>query len=364
MIGDEAEVATAWERGLIPRVALDRLGIQVVFRGLPSDAGGPDYQDAYLVIDGKLRSGDVEFHARSSDWYAHRHDRNPAYNRVILHVVRINDCPVTHTASGAVVPVVTIDPTDRELIPRSCGRNVAQLTDAERRDRLRKAGLRRFSAIVDRFRADLTCQDADQVLYAAVCEAMGYASNRGAFRQLAGALPAHQLLDLPAADRFAALIAAAGLGSEAGGERQFDWRLARLRPANHPRRRIAGIATLMTRLGKSPTEEVLTTVSRAVRPTDLRSTFTARDEGETFIGTGRADELVASVILPFAAALGLDGVESLYTRCPAPPENRWTRHMRSLAGVSPRTAAEHQGMHYLYHRHCRLERPEGCLLCM
>ena len=58
----------------------------------------------------------------------------------------------------------------------------------------------------------------------------------------------------------------------------------------------------------------------------------------------------------------------LFERYPSPPANRWTRVMGDLfakAGhqVKPRTAVEHQGIHHLYHGHCRLERRMGCPVC-
>ncbi len=48
---------------------------------------GPDFFNAQLLINNQLWAGNVEIHIKSSDWYAHRHENDIAYDNVILHVV-------------------------------------------------------------------------------------------------------------------------------------------------------------------------------------------------------------------------------------------------------------------------------------
>ena len=55
--------------------------------GLPNVNSGPDFFNAQLSIGTQMWAGNVEIHVRSSDWYVHHHETDPAYDNVILHVV-------------------------------------------------------------------------------------------------------------------------------------------------------------------------------------------------------------------------------------------------------------------------------------
>jgi hypothetical protein len=88
------------------------------------------------------------------------------------------------------------------------------------------------------------------------------------------------------------------------------------------------------------------------------------------IGAGRADELAVSVVLPVVAGLFPEAPEArtLFARYPSPPSNRWTRFMQDLMRQGghryrPLKAPEHQGLHHVYHQHCRREITRGCPVC-
>jgi hypothetical protein len=68
--------------------------IHIEKSGLYTQLSGPDFKDATIVIANQIWVGTVEIHLKSSDWYVHHHETDPAYDNVILHVVWEDDMPV------------------------------------------------------------------------------------------------------------------------------------------------------------------------------------------------------------------------------------------------------------------------------
>jgi hypothetical protein len=386
---DERMVVRLWERQQIPPAALSMLRLRVIFRGMPSDAGGPDYQDAVVSIGTKrLLTGDVEFHADCTDWYRHGHHLNPRYNRVILHVVWTDAGVETRTADGRVVPVLALDTyrdLDRTFLADSgdvpaetnpCWSVFASLPTGDLLEEVRRLGVQRFCERMQRFMSDLVVDEPDQVAYTALLEGLGYASNRRTFAQLADSVPYAWLQSLSPQDRLPTILDAARLGPTASVPPparlpEDIWRLSMLRPANHPARRLHGLVLLLSRMTPSLSAGLTDAVAGAVGPADLRKALVVRDGVDTFIGPGRADELAVSVVLPLVAALEPEQrcAARLFDRYPSPPPNRWTRHMVGLlqqaghAVTTVRTAREHQGLHHLYHAYCRNGKHGACSVC-
>lgn len=82
--------------------------------GLFLGTEGPDFFNAQVYIDGQLWAGNVEMHLNASDWYAHHHEIDPAYQNVILHVVWNNDLSVLR-ANGTEMPTLVL----KDHIPES-----------------------------------------------------------------------------------------------------------------------------------------------------------------------------------------------------------------------------------------------------
>lgn len=115
-------LAFVWRRRLYDNLCLSgkKTPIHVVSPGILNEDGGPDFKEARIRIGQTEWAGHVEIHVRSSDWYRHGHESDPAYNNVILHVVHENDLEV-QTSSGHVIPAVELkDHFDPILLDNWC----------------------------------------------------------------------------------------------------------------------------------------------------------------------------------------------------------------------------------------------------
>jgi len=72
--------------------------VEVIDPGLYNRSDqGPDFFNAKVRIGSTLWVGNIEIHLKASDWFLHHHDRDSAYDNVVLHVVGEADTDVTNT---------------------------------------------------------------------------------------------------------------------------------------------------------------------------------------------------------------------------------------------------------------------------
>jgi hypothetical protein len=72
-------------------VTVQNQAIEIIFCGELNTNEGPDFLNARIKIDGQLWAGHVELHLSTSAWDKHKHNQNPHYKNVILHVVFEHD---------------------------------------------------------------------------------------------------------------------------------------------------------------------------------------------------------------------------------------------------------------------------------
>ena len=116
-----------WKHRLFPLTPLaTTLGqeVEVIDPGLHNSNAGPDFFNAKVRIGGTLWVGNVEVHDKASDWYSHRHDRDAAYDNVVLHVVGDADTDVT-TANGGRPPQLVLP------VPQTVSDNYAELLSTD-----------------------------------------------------------------------------------------------------------------------------------------------------------------------------------------------------------------------------------------
>lgn len=81
--------------------------LHIINQGSHNFNSGPDFFNAQIEIDNQLWAGNVEIHIKSSDWYAHGHEIDAAYDSVILHVVWEHDVSVFRK-DGSEIPTFVI----------------------------------------------------------------------------------------------------------------------------------------------------------------------------------------------------------------------------------------------------------------
>ncbi len=86
--------------------------LQIANFGKHNHHAGPDFLEAKVKIGETLWAGNVEMHLIASEWIAHKHQTDRAYDNVILHVVFEEDQPIFRS-SGERIPCLEL----RQRIP-------------------------------------------------------------------------------------------------------------------------------------------------------------------------------------------------------------------------------------------------------
>jgi hypothetical protein len=81
--------------------------ITIINVGQYLELAGPDFFNAQIVIGNQKWAGNVEIHLKSSDWYLHQHERDEAYENVILHVVWEHDTEIFRS-NNTEIPVLEL----------------------------------------------------------------------------------------------------------------------------------------------------------------------------------------------------------------------------------------------------------------
>lgn len=396
----------------------DGKALKVLYPGKGNREEGPDFLGALISAgNGELLRGDVEIHARASDWRNHGHHRDPRYNGVILQVVWDGDTAAV-LESGRHVPTLclrgslrgSLDDVRRwaalPVVPAEpCHGACHRLGEGELGRLLDEAGEERFLLKARWFAETMVEDSPSQALYRGLMRALGYSRNTESFEELACRLPL-VALERACRGRYglkrvlilkALLLGKAGLLSDSGepelarlwrslgdGEEMppSRWHSFRVRPDNQPVRRLCGAAHLLVGLMNGGfVEGVLRRVAeRRGTAARLESSFVvgapSRDcEGGSLIGWGRARDIGINVVLPFAFAWAQASREGalaeralrLYRGYPRAADNAVTRELSNLlfGGKSLKlagSALRQQGLLHLHKTFCRQRRCDDCPL--
>ena len=410
--------------------------LRVIYPGKTSDAPGSDFQDAVIHINRRTLKGNIELHVNASDWHKHEHDRNPAYNGVVLHVAWRRDCPEAIVLqNGTIIPSVSLDTYLQNDTTRASGGKVPcsgiALNSPEKLIQiLDAAGAARFHEKDGHFQRQLQHQETGQSLYQGIMTALGYARNQDPFQELATKIPLAELESALSGENEyessqpgieALLLGTSGLLPSQRPECEYspfedytyvnklekvwetiqrtdvmdyrDWQFFRVRPANSPLRRIAGMSRLLQRYrGKDLLHGLVASVREA--PPENSSRFLedglmTEDDGywagrfdfgkgypglsKWLIGQTRAADIVINILLPFVYGRGEESGETalaekalaLFDAYPPAETNTVARHMQAQFGLRSsqvKFAKHQQGLLHLYKIWCTQGRCGECAL--
>ncbi len=388
--------------------------VEVIDPGLPNTNAGPDFFNAKLKIDGTLWVGNVEIHTQASDWLSHGHDRDRAYDTVILHVVEESNCDVYRT-NGELVPQVVLpcpeavrrryDELRQTEIYPPCYSILGSLPKLTVHSWLSALQVERFEqkARAISQRLERCNHHWEDVFFITLARNFGFGLNGDAFEAWANRLPFRavdkhrdNLLqveafflgqagllqeELPEADEyylklqkeFCYLQHKFELPAPMSAE---QWRFLRLRPGNFPHVRLAQLAnlyhkeqSLFSRIMEAETldavKKILTTKTSEYWEEHFNFKKTSpRQERRT--GESALNLIVINTVIPFLYAYGLHKADE--TLC-----DRATRFLESLkaennhitrlwdgAGLPVSTAADSQALIQLQKEYCN---KKDCLRC-
>jgi len=166
------------------------------------ELAGPDFFNAHIEIGNQKWAGNVEIHLKSSDWYLHNHEKDPAYKNVILHVVWENDTAIFRENNTEIPVLVLKDYVSKEIIenykalvsPKTWIYCERQLKDLERfvfknwQERLFFERLERKSKFIAHLLEE-TNQDWEAVLFCLLAKNFGLNTNGNSFLQISMAIP-------------------------------------------------------------------------------------------------------------------------------------------------------------------------------
>ncbi len=388
--------------------------IRIIDFGQFNTDSGPDFKHARIRIADTIWAGHVEIHVKSSDWLQHRHDDDPAYENVILHVVLEDDLLIADPGGNPLPCLVLkahIDPDVLKKYERlqyhepfiPCQRHldaVPEITVAAWTDRMLAERMAAKASTLEKV-LDHTKGHWEETFYICMARSFGLFQNQDALGALAKRLPLNTIRKhrghplqveallfgtsglLPASHEHPYvrdLIRESAFLRQKyaiGSMNPAVWQFFRMRPVNFPTIRIAQFASFLDKqehllypfLEYSSLAEIRL-LFRDITPAHFWTTHyhfhKESAEKEKTIGDTFIHLLVINTIAPFLYLYGqkrnqkkwIDRAISWMGEIPA-ESNRTIRKWRE-AGIRANNAGQSQGLLHLKKHYCD---ERQCLKC-
>ncbi|MDB6041093.1 MAG: hypothetical protein JWM99_4934 [Verrucomicrobiales bacterium] len=350
-----------WQHQRILRERLqtaDGRKLKILHPGFWNHEAGPDFKSAIIQLDDAPPSeGDIEIDISPQFWRGHGHQANPAYERVILHVLwepgaaRGENLPTLFLKEFLDAPFGELtqwlageSATDSTTVPGVCSAPLSALEPDTFRDLLNQAALVRMKRKAHLFEVRARHRGWEQSLWEGLFSGLGYKKNVWPMKRLAEMTP-EVMRGIGSALQVQARLL--GLGGFLPAEArktaravdpyvrnlwelwwrdvsQFDgqvfpnsvWKLSNMRPANNPARRLALAAHWLQsgNLVEKLTEWLHSFVPDVRLVDSLTSVLQAEDpfwggrwtfrgamlkQPQPLLGAQRVTDLAVNVVLPW-----------------------------------------------------------------
>ncbi len=374
---------------------------------------GPDFLEAKVQIDEVIWVGNIEIHQSASDWNNHKHDINPDYDSVILHVVWENDIDIFRK-NGQKIPVLVLNNkvnqkllnqynflmTNQAIIPcHSQFEKVNSLVKMQMLERVLVTRLERKAKLILE-KLDYNKGDWEETTYQLLAKTMGFGLNSIPFERLASIVPL-KIIQKHSDQKHAAealLFGVAGFlegdldnyGQNLKKEFNFlkakyrisdqigrhEWKFMRLRPANFPTVRLAQFAQIIKNsvslfsyfLLFEKVESLENIFRTAVSDHFNIENCIGNNENDSMKGIGEASiqNILINTVAPLLVAYSISKTEPQYIDKAInlledikSEKNKITRFWDSL-GYSSKNAFDSQGKIELFNEYCS---KKACLSC-
>lgn len=389
--------------------------IDILEAGKLNTGPGPDFHDARISHDGNIWAGCVEIHRHASDWHRHGHDKDHAYDNVVLHVVGNDDCRVCRP-DGAEIPQATmhIDSgfvamfngllnSPRYVLPM-CGDSLPQIAPIFKTDWITALAFERLDRKVADILHRLHAEAGDwlQTVFITLARGLGFGANADNMERLARSIPVRILFkhtdnaetieailfgqagllkpDNPADEREAVLVREYHFYAHKYGlqpPENIIWQMSARNMANTPYRRIALLAALICKHNSHIGDKLCSLDSPSAIQTFLNVNIPeywlyafafGRTAATKMSGLGKQSRelLIINVVAPLIYARGmhindyalLDKAVALWESLDG-EQNNITRGFREH-GIDVRDALTSQALIQLHREYCERRR---CLEC-